>query len=225
MAVENLAARRRKAQSEPRDRFRVEPPIFQIGARRLALQRALELLHKKRRRLAMHLHQRRALLVLAVFFRRALAGTRNRNAALFRNDSHRFGEFAFLHLPHEAEDVTADAASETVINLLHRMDRKRRRFLRMKRAQPGKILPALLQPDVLAHHADNVRLLLHPLRKGSRFRHRIETRNSKPEIRFLYDYAFGPAFSLACVERIYPLRVWITRCANPSDCSYSAKLM
>src|SRR5947209_10976010 len=72
MAVENLAARRRKAQSEPRDRFRVEPPIFQIGARSLALQRALELLHKKRRRLAMHLHQRRALLVFAAFFRRTL---------------------------------------------------------------------------------------------------------------------------------------------------------
>src|SRR5260370_10773820 len=171
MAVENLAARRRKAQSEPRDRFRVEPPIFQLGARTLALKRALELLHKKRRRLAMHLHQRRALLVFAAFFRRTLAGTRNRNAALLRNDSHRFGEFAFLHLPHEAEDVTADAASETVINLLHRMDRKRRRFLRMKRTEPGKILPALLQPDILAHHADNVRLLLHTLRKGSRFRH------------------------------------------------------
>src|SRR5947209_4775984 len=171
MAVENFPAGGRKAQSEPRDRFRVEPPIFQIGARSLALQRALELLHKKRRRLAMHLHQRRALLVFAAFFRRTLAGTRNRNAALFRNDSHRVGEFAFLHLPHEAEDVTADAASETVINLLHRMDRERRRLLRMKRAEPRKILPALFQADVLAHHADNVRLLLHTLRKGSRFRH------------------------------------------------------
>ena len=35
----------------------------------------------------------------------------------------------------------------------------------MKRAQPAEILPGLLQPHIFAHHANNVRLLLHPLRK------------------------------------------------------------
>jgi len=45
------------------------------------------------------------------------------------------------------------------------MHRERRRLLSMKRAQSGEILPALLQAHVFADHANNVRLLFHPIRK------------------------------------------------------------
>jgi len=35
----------------------------------------------------------------------------------------------------------------------------------VERAQAAEILPGLFELDVLAHHADNVRLLLHAFRK------------------------------------------------------------
>jgi hypothetical protein len=35
----------------------------------------------------------------------------------------------------------------------------------MKRTQAAEILPGFFQADVFAHHADNVRLLLHAIRK------------------------------------------------------------
>jgi hypothetical protein len=35
----------------------------------------------------------------------------------------------------------------------------------MEGTQPGKILAGLFQADVFAHHANDVRLLLHALRK------------------------------------------------------------
>jgi hypothetical protein len=41
----------------------------------------------------------------------------------------------------------------------------------MKRAKPQKILSALLQAHVLAYDADDVRLLLDPIREAACFRH------------------------------------------------------
>ena len=35
----------------------------------------------------------------------------------------------------------------------------------MERAETAEVLPGLFQADVLAYHADDVRLLLHALRK------------------------------------------------------------
>ena len=43
----------------------------------------------------------------------------------------------------------------------------------MKRAKAAEILAGFFEADVLAHHADNVRLLFHFIRNGSRFRHFI----------------------------------------------------
>jgi hypothetical protein len=50
-------------------------------------------------------------------------------------------------------------------NLFYRMHRERWRLLPMERAQTRKILPALLQAHVFPDDPDNVRLLLHAIRK------------------------------------------------------------
>ena len=75
------------------------------------------------------------------------------------------GKRALVHFHHEFEDVAAHAASEAVVNLPHRMHGERRSLFLMERAQPGEILPGLLQADVFPDHADDVRLLLHLLRE------------------------------------------------------------
>jgi hypothetical protein len=55
------------------------------------------------------------------------------------------------------------------------MDGKRGRLLLMKRTQPGKICrPGLLELHILAHNADNVRLLLYRVCKISRIGHEKE---------------------------------------------------
>src|SRR2546430_12335006 len=62
--------------------------------------------------------------------------------------------------------------SETVKELPRGMHRERRRLLAMKRTQPRKILrPRLLQLDVIAHHADDIRLLLERVREIARVGH------------------------------------------------------
>ena len=58
-----------------------------------------------------------------------------------------------------------DAAAEAVVDLLHRMHCKGRRFLGMKRAQADEVLAALFQAHVFADHADDVRLLLDAIRE------------------------------------------------------------
>ena len=63
------------------------------------------------------------------------------------------------------KNVAAHAAPEAVINLPHRMHAERWRFFLMERAQPSEILPGLFQAHVFADHADDVRLLLHPIRE------------------------------------------------------------
>jgi hypothetical protein len=45
------------------------------------------------------------------------------------------------------------------------MHGKRRRFFLVEWAQAGKVLPRLFEADVFPDHADDVRLLLHALRK------------------------------------------------------------
>src|SRR5215475_9527952 len=125
----------------------------------------------------MHFHEHGALLILFPLFGRTLLWFRQRDSTFFRNDSQGVGKLAALHLHHEIENVPAFAATKAVINLPRRMHVEGRSLFRMKRTQPAKILPRLFQLDVLAHHADNVRLLLYALRNGSRFRH-AQFRNS-----------------------------------------------
>ena len=113
----------------------------------------------------MQFHERSALLILLALLGRAFPRARNRDAAFFRDGAHRLRKRDLVHLHHELEHVAARAAPEAVINLLHRMHGKRRRLFGMERTQPREILPGLFQADVFAHHADNVRLLLHAIRK------------------------------------------------------------
>ena len=113
----------------------------------------------------MHLDQDCSLLIFFSFFRRAFLGPGQRNPAFFSDDADGFWKLALFHFHDEAENVSALAAAEAMENLLHGVNSKGRSLLSMKRAQAGEILPALFQADVFAHHADNVRLLLHAIRK------------------------------------------------------------
>ena len=77
-----------------------------------------------------------------------------------------------LELLNEAEDVTGNATSETVVKLPRGMHRERGRLLLVKWAQPGIILRSrLAQLHVLANNADDVRLLLDGIGKVAGIRH------------------------------------------------------
>ena len=143
----------------------LQAAIFEIGAGDFALRRGFKLLREKGLGYAMHFDQCGALLIFFAFFGRVLSGLRDGDAAFFRDDSNRFWKRTLFHFHDEFEDVAADAAAEAVINLFGRVDGERWRFFRVKRAQAGEILAALFQADVFADDADDVRLLLHAIRK------------------------------------------------------------
>ncbi len=74
------------------------------------------------------------------------------------------GKRNVLDLLDEAENVSRIPAAKAVKKLARSVDGERRRLLAMKRTQPGKVLrPRLPQFDVVAHDADDVRLLLERL--------------------------------------------------------------
>ncbi len=100
-----------------------------------------------------------------MLFRRTLPRPWHRNAAFLGYDSYRLRKRTLVHFHHEFEDVPARAAAEAVINLSHWMHGERRRLFLVERAQPREILASLLQANVFADHADDVRLLLHLLRE------------------------------------------------------------
>ena len=78
-----------------------------------------------------------------------------------RHHPHGFGEGDVFDFLHEAEDVAGDAAAEAVKKLARGMDGERRGLLAVEWAQAGEILRArLLQLDVVADDADDIRLLL-----------------------------------------------------------------
>jgi hypothetical protein len=83
-----------------------------------------------------------------------------------RNDSHRLRKTGILDLAHKAEDVTRLPAPEAVVKLPSGMNRKRRRFFLMKRAQTRVVLrPSLAQANISADDLDDVSLLLDGLGK------------------------------------------------------------
>ncbi len=165
MAQQRVAAARRVSDSETLNAVLIQSAVLKVRPRRLSFQRPFELLHEETLRLAVHLDQEGPLLILFTLLRRTLFLPRNGDAAFFRYDTNRFGKRTLLHLHHKFENVSAHAASEAVINLLRRMHCERRRLFRMERTQPGKILAALFQADVLADDPNDVRLLLYPIRK------------------------------------------------------------
>ena len=113
----------------------------------------------------MNFHQHSTLLILFSLFWRTFFRPWNSDAALFRDDANRFRKCALFHLHHEFENVAAHTATKTVINLLRRVHGKRRRLLRVKRAQPRKIRAALLQTHVFADNPHNVGLLFDSVRE------------------------------------------------------------
>src|SRR5262249_40685620 len=104
------------------------------------------------------------MLRLSRFLRTAEADPRHGHAQLPSYHPQGFGKRNVLHLLHEAENVSRSSAAKAVIKLSRGVYRKRRRFLGMKGTQPGVVLrPCLPQPDIVPHHAHDVRLLLESL--------------------------------------------------------------
>src|SRR5581483_8484751 len=95
-----------------------------------------------------------------------------RHSDFLRHGANRFRESNVLEPLDEAEDVTGNATSETVVKLPRGVHRERGRFLLVKWAQPGIILRSrLAELHVLANNADDVRLLLNGVGKVAGIRH------------------------------------------------------
>ena len=83
------------------------------------------------------------------------------NAQLLCNCPNGFRESNVLDFLDKTENVARHAAAKAVKELFRRMHRKRWRLLVMKGTKPGVVLrPRLLQLDVVADDANDVRLLL-----------------------------------------------------------------
>ena len=97
-----------------------------------------------------------------------------RNAQLLRDEADGFGESNVFDFLDEAENVAGDAASEAMIELARGVDGERWRLLTMEWAESGIVLRAgLLQLDVVADDADDVRLLLDRVREIAGVRHSV----------------------------------------------------
>src|SRR5262245_56780149 len=111
-----------------------------------------------------HLDQFSALVRVLGFLFRAVLHFGQLDVELFRNQPDGFDKADVLDLLHETEYVARSATTETMVELPRSMHRERRRLLLMEGAKPGEILrAALLQLDVVANHADDIRLLSHCL--------------------------------------------------------------
>jgi hypothetical protein len=114
----------------------------------------------------MHLDQPPAALRVFRFALRAVLHLGQRNAHLLRDQPYRFRKADLLPLLHKLKNVAGLTAAKAMKKLPRRVDGKRRRLLPVKRAQPNKILrSSLFKLDIVANHADNVRLLPHRLFK------------------------------------------------------------
>ena len=122
MTIERIARGRREADSESGDGVAVEAAIFEIAAGGAAVGCVIHLAGEECGRFAMHFDECGALLIFAALFGRPLARGGHWDAAFFRHDANGIGERALLHLHHEFENVSADAAAKAVVNLLHRMN-------------------------------------------------------------------------------------------------------
>ncbi len=108
----------------------------------------------------MHVEQLAAQTGFFRFARSRVRSLRQRDAHLLGDHPHGFREGDVFDFLHEAENVARHAAAKTVKKLPRGVHRKRRRFLPVERTQTGKVLrPRLLQLDVVADDADDIRLL------------------------------------------------------------------
>src|SRR5262249_17903433 len=122
--------------------------------------RAPQLIFKKLAGALVHLNQFSALVRVLGFLFRAVLHFGQLDVELFRNQPDGFDKADVLDLLHETEYVARSATTETMVELPRSVHRERRRLLLMEGAKPGEILRAtLLQLDVIADHADDIRLL------------------------------------------------------------------
>ena len=112
----------------------------------------------------MHIDERHANLSVTRLCRTGKADLGHGHAELLSDQADGFREGDVLDLLHKGEDIARFSAAKAVVKLPRGMHRKRRRLLGMKRTEPGEILrPSLLQLDVVADDADDIRLLLEDL--------------------------------------------------------------
>ena len=141
---------------ESRDDFPRQASVLEIAARRAALRRGAKLRGEKLLRDLVDFVKRRAQAGVGIGSLRA-PGLPNRHANLFRHLAERLRKRQILDEHHELEDVASHAAAETVEDLLDRMNRERRGFLLMERAQAHPVGARLSQLDVVAEDANDVR--------------------------------------------------------------------
>ncbi len=165
MTTKGFAARRRIAQSELIDGAPVKPSILKVCSRYFSFSCFIQLSAEEICSIFVHLDQVWPVMLCSSFFSRPRPRLRDWNAALFRDQLHSFGKFALLHSHDEVVDVAALAAPEAIENLFDRRNCEGRRLFLVKRTEPAEVLAGFFQPDVFPHHADDVRLLLHLLRK------------------------------------------------------------
>src|SRR5438874_6637713 len=156
------------------DRLLIQPPPGQILPRPRPLRPAQAFLKESTGALV-DIKQHRSQLSFFRLGRAAKAGFREKNVPLLRDRSHRLRKSNVLDFLHEAKHIARRPTPKAVKELPRGMHRERRRLLAMKRTQPRKILrPRLLQLDVIADHANDVRLLLERVSEIARVSHHEE---------------------------------------------------
>ena len=131
----------------------------------------------------MEIEQHSAQLGFLSFPGTAVAKLRERDPELLRHGSHSFYECDVFDLLDKRKHISLHATTETIKKLPRGMDGKRGRLLVVKRAKPRIVLRSrLLQLDVVADDADDVRLLLNDFFEVAGVGHGVKTtprRNSE----------------------------------------------
>ncbi|KGX49631.1 hypothetical protein Y025_5578 [Burkholderia pseudomallei TSV32] len=105
---------------------------------------------------------------------------RHREPDRLRELLHRLGKREPRVLHQEADRGAMRAATEAVIELLRRADRKRRALLVVKRAQPHEVGAALLELHVPADHVDDVDAVQQILQERMRNHRWIDRKTCRP---------------------------------------------
>src|SRR5208337_559503 len=151
------------ADAKARDRLVIEPAPLEVFAGIGPLGPPQTFL-EKRGSAHMHVDEHHANVSVAGLLRTGKRDLGHGHAQLLSNQPKGFREGDVLDLLDKGEDISRLSAAKAVIKLPCGMHRKRRRLLGMKRTKPRKVLrPSLLQLDVVANDANDIRLLLEGL--------------------------------------------------------------
>src|SRR5204862_2166870 len=109
------------------------------------------------------------MLRLLVIF--CLVNRRDRDAVLFGDDAHGFGELAAFDAHDEIEDAAAGAAAEAFVKPLGLRDAERRRLFGVERTASHMVCAALLERHVIGDDANDVGLIFYVVSKPARQSH------------------------------------------------------